>query len=60
MGHMFADSSAFILGRRTYEIANRFCDKPPINGAAAFGLTHCPAVCLYRVGQIEPPFLHMA
>ncbi len=39
---MFADSGAFIFGRRTYEIANGWDGNHPVNGAPTFVLTHKP------------------
>jgi dihydrofolate reductase len=39
---MFAESGAFIFGRRTYEIANGWGGRHPVNGAPTFVLTHNP------------------
>jgi dihydrofolate reductase len=39
---MFAESGAFIFGRRTYEIANGWGGNHPVNGAPTFVLTHEP------------------
>jgi dihydrofolate reductase len=39
---MFAESGAFIFGRRTYEIANGWGGDHPVNGAPTFVLTHNP------------------
>jgi dihydrofolate reductase len=39
---MFAESGAFIFGRRTYEIANGWGGRHPVNGAPVFVLTHHP------------------
>jgi dihydrofolate reductase len=39
---MFADSGAFIFGRRTYEIAKGWGGNHPVNGAPTFILTHEP------------------
>lgn len=39
---MFAESGAFIFGRRTYEIANGWGGRHPVNGAPVFVLTHTP------------------
>jgi len=39
---MFAESGAFIFGRRTYEIANGWGGSHPINGVPIFVLTHHP------------------
>jgi dihydrofolate reductase len=39
---MFAESGAFIFGRRTYEIANGWGGSHPVNGAPTFVLTHQP------------------
>jgi dihydrofolate reductase len=39
---MFAESGAFIFGRRTYEIANGWGGSHPVNGAPTFVLTHKP------------------
>jgi len=39
---MFAESGAFIFGRRTYEIANGWGGRHPVNGAPTFILTHNP------------------
>jgi dihydrofolate reductase len=39
---MFAESGAFIFGRRTYEITNGWDGKHPVNGAPTFVLTHEP------------------
>ena len=39
---MFAESGAFIFGRRTYEIANGWDGRHPVNGVPAFVLTHHP------------------
>ncbi len=37
---MYAESGAFIFGRRTYEIANGWNGRHPINGVPVFVLTH--------------------
>jgi dihydrofolate reductase len=39
---MFAESGAFIFGRRTYEIANGWGGSHPVNGVPTFVLTHKP------------------
>ncbi|MEO8683515.1 MAG: dihydrofolate reductase family protein [Devosia sp.] len=39
---MIAESGAFIFGRRTYEIANGWGGRHPINGVPVFVLTHMP------------------
>ena len=39
---MFAESGAFIFGRRTYEIANGWGGRHPVNGVPTFVLTHKP------------------
>jgi dihydrofolate reductase len=39
---MFAESGAFIFGRRTYEIANGWDGRHPVNGVPTFVLTHEP------------------
>ncbi len=39
---MYAESGAFIFGRRTYEIANGWDGRHPVNGAPTFVLTHSP------------------
>jgi dihydrofolate reductase len=39
---MFAESGAFIFGRRTYEITNGWGGRHPVNGAPTFVLTHTP------------------
>jgi dihydrofolate reductase len=39
---MFAESGAFIFGRKTYEIANGWGGRHPVNGAPTFVLTHDP------------------
>jgi len=39
---MFAESGAYIFGRRTYEIANGWDGRHPVNGAPVFVLTHHP------------------
>lgn len=39
---MFAESGAFIFGRRTYEIAGGWGGRHPVNGAPVFVLTHQP------------------
>lgn len=39
---MFAESGAFIFGRRTYEITNGWGGKHNVNGAPVFILTHNP------------------
>jgi dihydrofolate reductase len=41
---MFAESGAFIFGRRTYEIANGWSGRHPVNGVPIFVLTHSPPV----------------
>ena len=41
---MYAESGAFIFGRRTYEIADGWNGRHPINGAPVFVLTHNPPV----------------
>ena len=38
----FAESGAFIFGRRTYEIANGWNGKHPVNAVPTFVLTHHP------------------
>jgi dihydrofolate reductase len=39
---MFAESGAFIFGRRTYEIAKGWGGRHPVNGVPTFVLTHNP------------------
>jgi dihydrofolate reductase len=39
---MIAESGAFIFGRRTYEIADGWDGRHPINGVPVFVLTHTP------------------
>jgi dihydrofolate reductase len=39
---MFAESGAYIFGRRTYEIAGGWGGRHPVNGAPTFVLTHSP------------------
>jgi dihydrofolate reductase len=39
---MFAESGAFVFGRRTYEIANGWGGSHPVNGLPTFVLTHEP------------------
>ena len=39
---MFTESGAFIFGRRTYEIANGWGGRHPVNGVPVFVLTHDP------------------
>jgi dihydrofolate reductase len=39
---MFAESGAFIFGRRTYEIAHGWGGRHPVNGVPVFVLTHDP------------------
>ena len=39
---MFAESGAFIFGRRTYEITGGWGGRHPVNGAPVFVLTHHP------------------
>jgi dihydrofolate reductase len=39
---MFAESGAFIFGRRTYEIANGWGGRHPVNDVPTFVLTHNP------------------
>ncbi|MBV9496412.1 MAG: dihydrofolate reductase family protein, partial [Acidobacteria bacterium] len=39
---MFAESGAFIFGRRTYEIANGWEGRHPVKGLPVFILTHEP------------------
>jgi dihydrofolate reductase len=39
---MFADSGAFIFGRRTYDIANGWGGRHPVNDAPVFVVTHNP------------------
>jgi dihydrofolate reductase len=39
---MFAESGAFIFGRRTYEIANGWGGRHPVNGVPTFVLTRNP------------------
>ena len=41
---MFVKSGALIFGRRTYEIANGWGGRHPVNGAPVFILTHKPPV----------------
>ncbi len=40
----FAESGAFIFGRRTYELANGWGGRHPVNGVPIFVLTHDPPV----------------
>jgi dihydrofolate reductase len=42
VARMFAESGAFIFGRRTYEIAQGWGGRHPVNGAPVFILTHHP------------------
>jgi dihydrofolate reductase len=39
---MFAESGAFIFGRRTYDITNGWGGRHPVNGVPVFVLTHNP------------------
>jgi len=39
---MYDESGAFIFGRRTYEIANGWNGRHPVNGVPVFVLTHRP------------------
>jgi dihydrofolate reductase len=39
---MFAESGAFIFGRRTYDITNGWNGRHPVNGVPTFVLTHAP------------------
>jgi dihydrofolate reductase len=39
---MFAESGAYIFGRRTYDITNGWGGRHPVNGAPVFVLTHDP------------------
>jgi dihydrofolate reductase len=39
---MFAESGAYIFGRRTYDITNGWGGRHPVNGAPVFVLTHKP------------------
>ena len=39
---MFAESGAFIFGRRTYEITDGWGGRHPVNGVPTFVLTHTP------------------
>ena len=39
---MYAESGAFIFGRRTYEITNGWDGRHPVNGAPTFVLTRSP------------------
>lgn len=39
---MFAESGAFVFGRRTYDITNGWDGRHPINGVPVFVLTHEP------------------
>jgi dihydrofolate reductase len=39
---MFAESGAFIFGRRTYDITNGWDGRHPVNGVPVFVLTHKP------------------
>ncbi|MEP7189409.1 MAG: dihydrofolate reductase, partial [Roseiflexaceae bacterium] len=39
---MFAESGAYIFGRRTYEFVNGWGGRHPVNGAPTFVLTHHP------------------
>jgi dihydrofolate reductase len=39
---MFAESGAYIFGRRTYEITGGWGGRHPVNGAPVFVLTHHP------------------
>jgi dihydrofolate reductase len=39
---MFAESGAFIFGRRTYDITNGWGGRHPVNGVPVFVLTHKP------------------
>ena len=42
VARMFAESGAYIFGRRTYEIAQGWGGRHPVNGAPVFILTHHP------------------
>ena len=42
VSRMFAESGAFIFGRRTYEIAGGWGGRHPVNGVPVFVLTHDP------------------
>jgi dihydrofolate reductase len=42
VARMFAESGAFIFGRRTYDITNGWGGRHPVNGAPTFVLTHQP------------------
>ena len=42
VARMYAESGAFIFGRRTYEITNGWDGRHPVNGAPTFVLTHRP------------------
>ncbi len=39
---MFAESGAFIFGRRTYDITDGWDGRHPVNGVPVFVLTHKP------------------
>jgi dihydrofolate reductase len=39
---MFAESGAYIFGRRTYDITNGWGGRHPVNGVPVFVLTHTP------------------
>ena len=54
---MFAESGAFIFGRRTYEITNGWGGRHPVNGAPVFILTHNPPVD-YPRGPSNLTFRH--
>jgi dihydrofolate reductase len=45
---MFAESGAFIFGRRTYEIARGWAGRHPVNGVPTFVLTHEPPAVFPR------------
>jgi dihydrofolate reductase len=53
---MFAESGAFIFGRRTYEITNGWGGRHPVNGAPTFVLTHTPPTD-YPVGPSNLTFV---
>ena len=42
MAKTFIESGAYIFGRRTYEIANGWGGRHPVNGVPIFVLTHHP------------------
>ena len=54
---MFAESGAFIFGRRTYEIANGWGGRHPVNGVPTFVLTHRPPG-RFSARSVQPDVCH--